>query len=511
MKYQIKHPLSFILTASLLLLPLASALAQGQVEEPGDPQEASVHENTAAQDPEAPAQDVNMTPVQPEAQQGAAPVPSGIFRPQGTVITPASSVSRPGKGAHTNFKIFVPAGHQVSSAVPDYTFAETPASMGCVYNVGPIYSGCRPSTGGKDHPIGGWGAIALVDAYDDPHAASDLAFFDTYWGLPTASFAVVYANSSFGTLGGLTASCSGTPPPANAIGWDVEESLDIEWSHVMAPAAKIILVEACTQNLPDLLFAEQVAGIEVGKYGGGDISNSWGYPESYVGQPGDGGGTFTQQEDDNFFYRYYWSDITYFASAGDSGAEVLYPSASPWVVSAGGTTVNRDASGNFLSESCWSDSGGGSSAVETWANPPNIFNGMGPWSDYQYQLFGGAPYDFPARSTPDISFNADPNSGVWVYDTDEGGSWYIVGGTSVSSPALAGIVNASDNRLGMASSKAGGYYQTSELNLLYSQLNTYTAFKANFYDVTTGSNGHAAAKGYDQCTGIGSPRGHLGK
>jgi kumamolisin len=453
------------------------------------------------------AQD-NVIPEQP-VQQQPTPPPAGIFTPQGTVITPPSSVSRPGKGVHTNFKIFVPAGRQVSSAIPDYTFAETPASMGCVYKVGPSYTGCNPSTGGTDHPSGGWGAIALIDAYDDPNAASDLAFFDTYWGLPKANFTTVYANTSFGTLNGLTADCSGTPPPANTSGWDIEESLDIEWSHVMAPSARIILVEACDQSLPQLLFAEQVAAIEVSKYGGGDISNSWGYPESYVGKPGDGGGTLTEQEDDNYFYRYYYSHITYFASAGDSGAEVIYPSASPWVVSAGGTTVNRDVNGNFLTESCWSDSGGGFSTVEAWQNPLNILNGMGPWSDYQYELFGAAPYQFPYRSTPDISFNANPASGVWVYDTDEGGAWYQVGGTSVSSPAVAGIVNASNNRLGQAS--GAGYYTTLEDDLLYSQLNTKTAYTTNFYDVTTGSNGHAAGTGYDQCTGIGSPRGHLGK
>jgi kumamolisin len=459
----------------------------------------------------AAAQDDGVTPEQPTAQQEPAQLPSGIFRPQGTVITPPSSVSSPGKGVHTNFKIFVPAGHQLSSPAPDYTFAETPASMGCVYQVGPIYAGCNPATGGTNHPTGGWGAIALVDAYDDPRAASDLAYFDSYWGLPAANFTVIYANRSFGTLNGLTASCSGTPPPANSnFGWDVEESLDIEWAHVMAPSAKIILVEACTQNLPDLLFAEEVAGIEVTAAGGGDISNSWGYPESYVGVPGDGGGTLTEQQDDNFFYRYYWQHITYFASAGDTGSEVIYPSASPWVVSAGGTTINRDANENFLSESCWSDSGGGPSTKEFWANPPSISNGMGPWSDYQYELFGGAPFSYPARSTPDISFNADPNSGVWVYDTDEGGAWYVVGGTSVSSPALAGIVNASNNRLGQAP-PAGGYYHTGENNLLYSQLNTSTAYHVNFYDVTTGSNGHSAVAGYDQCTGIGSPRGRLGK
>ena len=184
----------------------------------------------------AAAQD-NMTPEQPAAVSAPyqAP-PAAAFRPQGTVITPPGSVSSPGKGVHTNYKIFVPAGQtQIWSAVPQYTYAEYPASMACVYKVGPIYAGCVPANNG-DHAGGGWGAIALVDAYDDPKAASDLAYFDTYFKLPKANFTKVYANSSFGTLGGLTASCSGTPPPANTnYGWDVEESLDIEWSHVMAP------------------------------------------------------------------------------------------------------------------------------------------------------------------------------------------------------------------------------------------------------------------------------------
>ena len=87
--------------------------------------------------------------------------------------------------------------------------------MGCLYGVGPSYTGCNPETGGTQHPTGGWGAIALVDAYDDPEAAADLAYFDSTFGLPTANFSMIYANSSFGTLNGLTASCSGTPPPAS--------------------------------------------------------------------------------------------------------------------------------------------------------------------------------------------------------------------------------------------------------------------------------------------------------
>jgi subtilase family serine protease len=452
-----------------------------------------------------------VTSDQPTAQPAPSPVPSDTFTPKGRIIVPP--ISDPHRrGVHTNFKIFVPEGRGISSPVTDFTFAETPASMGCVYKVGPNYAGCNPATGGTNHPSGGWGAIAVVEAYHDPNIASDLAFFDTHFGLPVAKLQVVIANSSFGTLGGgfsmpLKASCSGVPVNGNFLGWDLEESLDAEWAHAMAPAAKIIVVEACSQSLEDLLYAEEVAGIEVDAAGGGLISNSWGYPESCAADPScNGAWTGSQVNDDNYFYRDHWKQITYLASAGDSGAEVLFPSASPWVVSVGGTTVNRDASGNFQNESCWSDSGGGSSTVEAWQSPPNILNGMGPWSAYQYETFGQNN-----RSTPDISFNADPASGVWVYDTDGTCLGFCtVGGTSVGSPAIAGILNVSNNRLGQAS-VANPWYDTLENNLLYSQLNAHTAYAVNFYDVTTGTNGHAAGPGYDQCTGIGSPRGRLGK
>ena len=429
--------------------------------------------------------------------QGAQPA---IVTHLGTVITPDSSVVRPedrGLRAHTNHLIFVPAGRQPGSVFPDNTFAETPASMGCVYKVGPIYTGCNPASGAGNHPTGGWGGIAVVDAYDNPNAGSDLAYFSTYFGLPAATFTKVYANNSFGTLHGMTASCSGKP--AGNTSWGQEEDLDIEWAHVMAPAAHIFLVEACTSSFSDLLFAEQVAGMKVSGVGGGDVSNSWGSNE-YSGEV---------RAVDNTF-RYYWNKIVYFASAGDYGWGAQYPSSSPWVVSAGGTTVNRDAGGNFLNESCWAGSGGGVSAYETWQNPPDLNNGMGPWANFQYAMFGQT-----ARQTPDISFNADPNSGVWVYDSygyNGNAGWFIVGGTSVSSPALAGIVNASKNTLGQGPPNTP-FYSNMENDLLYAQLYGHLAYPYNFYDVTTGSNGtgHNAAVGYDQCTGIGSPRGHLGK
>jgi kumamolisin len=132
---------------------------------------------------------------------------------------------------------------------------------------------------------------------------------------------------------------------------------------------------------------------------------------------------------------------------------------------------------------------------------------MGPWSDYQYPFAGQT-----ARQTPDLSFDADPASGVWVYDTYGFGGWLVVGGTSVASPSLAGIVNSANNRLGQGP-PGDGSYSTLENKLLYSQLFANRAYPTNFYDVTTGSNGggHNAGVGYDQCTGLGTPRGKLGK
>lgn len=472
------------------------------------------------------AQD-NRTQERPAVQSEPAQFPAGIVKPKGRVITPPISDSSR-RGVHTNYNIFVPEGQRtIGAAIPQTNqFAENPASLACVYKVGAVYPGCFAGSTFPGHlrgGNGGWGAIAVVDAYDHPNVAADLASFDATFALPGAKFTKVIANTAACALvggcpfAGLTPSCAGTPADAGIFGWDVEIDLDTQYAHAMAPGAKIILVEACTQGLEDLLFAEEVAGAEVAAAGGGDISNSWGYPEACAQDPTcNGGWNNTLFTDDNYFFRDYWHETTYFASAGDSPGDIIYPSTSPWVVSVGGTSIDRDAAGNFLDESCWNDvtggSGGGFSAVESWANPPSISAGLGPWSDYQYRLFGGAPYQFPFRSTPDIAADASGLSGVWVLDTDPDDplGWIIVGGTSVASPVVAGIVNGSNNRLGQAP-PSGGFYDTEELDMLYSQLNSHTAYGANFYDVVLGNNGHAAGPGYDQCTGVGTPRGRLGK
>jgi kumamolisin len=415
-------------------------------------------------------------------------------------ITPETSIERAadaGRHAHTNW-VFGTVNGQIAQAdaagvgpLATVTHYETPSSMACVYKIPTNNGPCVPNINSPGGPQnGGWGAIAIVDAFDNPYAAGELATFDAHFGLPAANFVQVYANGN--------GSC--TTPPFNA-GWGLEESLDIEWAHVMAPKATIILVEACSNSYTDLLYAEAVAGNLVqNSYGGGDVTNSWG--------SGEFGGETAY---DLYFGYYYPFKTAYFASAGDSGCGAAYPSSSPWLVSAGGTTVNRTATLAFHDESCWAGSGGGTSSQETYVTGFTGGN-TGPWADYQYPIFGQSN-----RSTPDMSFNADPNSGVVVYDCAYASGtchYYQVGGTSVSSPSLAGIVNNAANKLGTGHTNpttGNGYYTAEEDNLLYSQLGAVAARSKNFYDVKTGSNGCAVGAGWDYCTGVGSPRALLGK
>ena len=416
--------------------------------------------------------------------------PANIFVPESSRVQPGDA----GRRAHTNFHIKNPHGispmaisdlrvaEPADNPGPDATFAEYPASLACVYKQGTAYAGCAPTNNAAYIPKGGSRAIALVLAYDNPTALADLQYFASFFGYAAPKFTKVIANGN--------GSC--VTPPYNS-GWALESSLDTQWSFAMAPKARIILVEACSNSYADLFYAEQIAEQQVNLYGGGEISNSW-----------SGGEWSTESTDWDWVFRANWTagkPITFFASAGDAGLGSQFPSVSPWVVSAGGTTINRDATTQaFTSESCWAGSGGGISTYETWGT--TFGSGTGPWTAFQYPFFGAS-----ARRTPDVSFDADPASGAYVRSN---GAWYIVGGTSLSSPALAGIANNANNQLGVAP-RNGGFYSNMENNMLYTQLASNKDYGVNFYDVTTGSNGASAAVGYDMCTGVGSPRGKVGK
>ena len=306
----------------------------------------------------------------------------------------------------------------------------SPATIDSVY-------GFPGATSGKG------ATIAIVDAYDDPTAASDLSTFSSYYGIPcTNCFSKV--NQTGGT----------TYPQANS-GWALEISLDIEWAHAIAPEAHILLVEASSNSFTNLMAAEDYA-----KTHATYVSNSWGGSES----------SGESAYDSNFVQ----SGVSFFVAAGDSGLPAEYPSSSPDVISVGGTTLNFDSSGTFLSETGWSSGGGGCSAYET-ANPA-----QSGFSQYGQVNCGGK------RATPDVALDADPNSGVSVYDTTAyygQAGWFTVGGTSASTPMWA------------AASADKGV----QVNAGYVYANNI-----DFRDIAVGNNGAPCLNGYDLCSGLGS-------
>lgn len=294
--------------------------------------------------------------------------------------------------------------------------------------------------------------IAIIDAYGSPTINNDLQSFDTRFNLPQANFNVVYP--------------TGKPQNTNA-SWALETSMDVEWAHALAPDAKIMLVVASSSSLSDLLSAVDYATT----HGAQIVSNSWGGTE-FSGE-------------DNYDSHFNHSGITYVASSGDNGEGDLWPASSPYVVSAGGTTLNVDSLGDYQSESAWSGSGGGLSLYESRPTYQNA----------ERKIVKNS------RGNPDISFDADPNTGVAVYDStlyQSQQGWFVVGGTSLSAPSWAALFSLADqNRTSTLSS-------SEILSALYT-FGSSSNYNNYFHDIVTGSSGYNASNGYDLVTGLGSP------
>jgi subtilase family serine protease len=353
-------------------------------------------------------------------------------------------------------------------------YAETPASLACLYGLVTVTSGCNPVTL-TTVATGGSKAIAIVDAYDYPTALTDLTAYSRQFGLPTptsATFTVAYQT---------TAKPRPDPDCAYYGGWDcwaTESALDIEMAHAMAPSAHIYLVEANSSNNSDLYAAVTKAIALVKAAGGGEVSMSWGGSEFS-----------TEAKSDSTFSG---ANVVFFASSGDSEG-TIYPAVSPNVVAVGGTTISRNPSNlNYQGEITWEDTGGGYSTYE----PRPSFQGS------ISTLVGSS------RGVPDVAAVGNPRSGVWVYnsyDTYSNGTfnaWNILGGTSVASPLWAGIVNHA------------GHFSAStaaEQTLIYANAKTATAFRDISYGTCGYYEGWSAVSGWDPCSGNGAPLGSVGK
>jgi hypothetical protein len=301
---------------------------------------------------------------------------------------------------------------------------------------------------------GGTGqTVAIVDAYNNPNAESDLAYYRSYFHLP----ACTTANGCFRKADQR----GGTSYPANDYGWSQEISLDLDMVSAICPNCKILLVEADSNSFVDL-------GVSVNRavaMGAMAVSNSYGGGE-YNGESADGATYFNHP------------GVAITVSSGDSGYGVQFPAASRYVTAVGGTSLNQATSTGTrnATETVWSGAGSGCSAYETKPT---------------WQTDTGCS----RRTVADVSAVADPNTGVWVYDTYGDPGFEIFGGTSVAAPivaavyALAGTPGATDT--------AASYPYSHPSSL---------------FDITSGSNGSCGGTylctgkvGYDGPTGLGTP------
>lgn len=318
--------------------------------------------------------------------------------------------------------------------------------------------------------LGGNGAgqtIAIVDAFDHPSVASDLNLFSQQFGLPMIC----------GSAGADPANCftfikampQGTPSVDP--GWALEIALDVQWAHAVAPKAKILLVEAATNSLANLLSAVDYAAGQ----GASVISLSWGTNE------------FSSESLYDSHCRLAAAVCT--AASGDAGNPGIWPAYDPYVLAVGGTTLSLGAGGAVSAESAWSGSGGGVSLYEGKPSYQNLVN------------------SYAKRGIPDVSYDADPATGFAVYDTvaySGQTGWFRVGGTSAGAPQWAAIIAVANQLRAAAGQPPFG----SSSFQIHQQIYALTAGLA---DITSGTNGScgtvcAARSGYDFVTGLGSPR-----
>jgi len=300
-------------------------------------------------------------------------------------------------------------------------------------------------------PLGTGAKIAIIGAYNYPNLQSDLNRYLTQFGLPAK---IVRTVNFAGSVTNLS--------------WNVEFALDVQTIAALVPGASILVVFAKSNSFNDLLSAIRYAVSE----GYNVISNSW--------------GSYEFSFESNFDSAFTSPNTSYIFASGDNGAIPSYPSTSTRVLSVGGTTLSLNSNNTIQLQSAWSDAGAGPSA---YISKPL----------YQSGLSGSK------RSTPDLSANSSPNSGLIIYVTGYG--FIVVGGTSLGCPIAASVITIANakrhqvNKLPLSTSN--GQLQTYLYKTIYTNPSLYAA---DIYDVTVGSVGNIPCRvGYDGC-GLGAPK-----
>lgn len=306
--------------------------------------------------------------------------------------------------------------------------------------------------------------VAVVTAYDDTSAETDLSTYRSQYNLPSCTT----ANKCFSKVdqnGGMSY------PAAGPAGWPLAAAQSLDMISAICPNCHILLVEADSPAITDVGQAENEAVALGAKF----VTNTWMTLEA----------TFTTSEPgyDSSYFDHPGVEITAPASNAGYAGGTVYPAASPDVIAVGGTTLTKSSTGaRYWTETAWSGSGSGCSA---WEAKPS------------WQTDTGCA----GRMLNDAAAVADPDSAPALYDTASGG-WVQAGGNGVA----AAIVAAA---LALAGAPPAG---TIGASYLY-------AHPSDLYDTTTGSNGPCtpapayyctAGSGYDGVSGLGAPDGAIG-
>jgi subtilase family serine protease len=307
--------------------------------------------------------------------------------------------------------------------------------------------------------------VAIVDAYDDPTIKNDLDIYSRQFGLPILpNCSGAIAKSSIPCFQKLSQRGTSALPKNNG-GWAMEIALDVETVHAVCENCSILLVEADSPNMKNLMMSVDAAV----KLGAIAISNSYGGPE------------FADER--TFDAHFNRSGVAFTVSSGDSGYGVEYPAASPYVTAVGGTSLYLGADGKYKNEDAWSSAGSGCSRFE-------------PKPSWQTDA------KCSGRTVADVSAVADPSTGMAIYTTTSSKNqkgWFTVGGTSLAAPIVAAIYALSGNIPGGKQANSLPYTLGS---------------KTNLHDVVGGSNGDCSPAylctgktSFDGPTGLGSPKG----
>ncbi|GAC1485060.1 MAG: peptidase S8 [Gemmatimonadaceae bacterium] len=333
------------------------------------------------------------------------------------------------------------SGQPLATATPS---GYGPVDLHSAYNLPSSYAGTTVPT------------IAIVDAYDDPNAESDLGVYRSQFMLG----ACTTANGCFKKVN----QSGGTSYPKGNSGWAQEISLDLDMASAICPTCHILLVEANSNSFANLAAAVD----EAATLGASVISNSY------------GGSEYSSEITDQSHYNHLGIAIT--VSSGDAGYGVQFPAASEFVTAVGGTSLTSASNSRGWNETVWSGAGSGCSA---YISKPS------------WQTDTGCS----RRTVADVAADADPNTGVAVYDTYRvhPGGWLVFGGTSVAAPIIASVYALAGNW----TSVTYGSYPYSHTGSLF--------------DVISGSNGSCGGSylctgvvGYDGPTGNGTPNGTAG-